>query len=51
MGVFDLPAKPFFALALVLFANSVCITVLFPFVGFMIKDLGMTENVNEVGGL
>lgn len=49
MGVFDLPARPFIALALVLFGNSVCITLLFPFVGFMIKDFGMTDDINQVG--
>jgi len=42
-----LPIRPLAALAFVLFANSINMSILFPFSIFMVRDFGITEDERE----
>lgn len=46
-----LPVMPFVALSVCLFANACSVTVLFPFIYFMIQDFGIAEDDNHIGTL
>lgn len=43
-----LPTLPFIAVSACLFANSVSVTVLFPFIFYMIQDFGIAESAAHI---
>eukprot|EP01006_Ploeotia_vitrea_P016733 TRINITY_DN47579_c0_g1_i1.p1 TRINITY_DN47579_c0_g1~~TRINITY_DN47579_c0_g1_i1.p1 ORF type:complete len:554 (-),score=235.31 TRINITY_DN47579_c0_g1_i1:40-1701(-) len=45
----EFPIKAMLALAMALFSNACSVTVLFPFVYFMVRDFQMTDNDQEIG--
>jgi len=43
------PVKALFALGVSFFAHCYSLSSLFPYVGFMVHDMGIVENTNESG--